>query len=79
MSADEPRVSSIGSFELVNAIEVISISVFITGGAFLLSAWLVGVVGSSPATGAIQLAMSATGGGLAIIGAFIRWLLSRYG
>ena len=71
--------AAITSFDLVNAVEVISISVFITGGAFLAAAALVGVLGSEPAIQSVQFAMAGTGGGLAAIGVFIRWLLGRYG
>lgn len=67
------------SFGMVNIIEIISVCVFVTGGAFLATAWLIGVVTSTPPAGSLQIAMGATGTGLAVIGMFIRWLLSRYG
>ena len=66
-------------FSLVNVVEIISITVFITGGAFIASAWLIGVIASEPAADSVQLAMTGTGVGLSSVGIFIRWLLSRWG
>jgi hypothetical protein len=85
MSSDESEESVVSiestddSFELVNIVEIISVSVFITGGAFLISGWLVGTIGSEPAIRSVQVSLAGTGGGFAAIGAFIRWLLNRYG
>ena len=72
-------ISSQKSFGIINAVEVISICTFVTGGAFLVAGWLVGQLGSEPPTDNIQLALWGTGVAVAGIGGFTRWLLSRYG
>lgn len=76
---DIPTDTADTSFELVNMVEIISVSVFITGGAFLISGWLVGAIGSGSTVESVQIALAGTGGGLGTTGLFVRWLLNRYG
>jgi hypothetical protein len=77
--SDRDRGTARTSLELVNIVEIISITVFITGGAFLASAALTGALGSTSNTNSIELSLYMTGAGLSAIGVFVRWLLSRYG
>jgi|AntRauTorcE11898_2_1112593.scaffolds.fasta_scaffold03630_5 hypothetical protein len=78
MSEDSPDKLQ-EDFSLVHVIEIITLSVFITAGALIISGWLIGNLGDSPATDIVQLVTVSLGGFMVSMGYGIRWLLSRWG
>lgn len=75
------RSDAAPSLDMTNIVEILVVSAFVTGGAFVASAWLVGAIGSGQllSIGAVQLALSGVGAGLLAISLFGRWLISAYG
>ena len=71
--------SSASNFELVDVIDLLAISIFITAGALLATSALISMLGSNQAAMSVRDAMQYTGGGLLFVMGFTRWLLSRFG